>query len=163
MHITGDLGYNQLMMTTNPAKLSILIRKYREELGISQNTLERRAGLASGYVSHIERGDSAYRTPRLKTVRALADGLRLDNEKTATLMLAANFPEAAESLPGAPLEQRISERSVNEDRARSKDHKMEEAYVLIDALPSETSNVVAALHLEFGDHLEFAALSLIHI
>lgn len=54
--------------------LSTLIAKIRKEKNISKNALAKRAGVDTGYVAHIEKGD---RTPSQKTLKKICDCLEI--------------------------------------------------------------------------------------
>ncbi len=59
------------------------LRRFRRHQGLSQQSLGRRAGLSTEAISLLERG---LRTPRVTTLRLLADALRLrDDERDALL------------------------------------------------------------------------------
>lgn len=64
------------------------LRQLREAAGLSQEHLAERAGLSPRGISDPERG--ARTTPRLETVRMLADGLGLDECQQAELLAARN-------------------------------------------------------------------------
>jgi predicted ATPase/transcriptional regulator with XRE-family HTH domain len=77
-----------------------VLRHYRSAAGLSQERLAERTGLSVRGVSDLERG--ARRTPRLETVRRLADGLGLGPADRATLLRAARREEATPASPLAP-------------------------------------------------------------
>jgi predicted ATPase/DNA-binding XRE family transcriptional regulator len=62
------------------------LRRFREQAGVSQELLAERAGLSLRGISDLERG--ARTTPRLETVRMLADGLQLGEGGRAELLAA---------------------------------------------------------------------------
>lgn len=64
-----------------------LLRAYRLSAGLSQERLAERAGLSMRGISDLERG--ARTTPRLETVRMLAEGLELGADDRAALLKAA--------------------------------------------------------------------------
>ena len=72
------------------------LRRLRRRSGLSQETLAARAGLSPEAVSLLERGR---RSPRLTTMRLLAEGLSLPESDRSTLFASANFGEA--SVPAA--------------------------------------------------------------
>ena len=73
------------------------LRRLRKRSGLSQETLAARAGLSPEAVSLLERGR---RSPRMTTMRLLAEGLRLAEADRAALFAAANLHEpATPSLP----------------------------------------------------------------
>jgi transcriptional regulator with XRE-family HTH domain len=53
------------------------VRKLREERGLSQVELGRRAGLDNQTISDLERGVRGAKEPRVSTVQALADALQV--------------------------------------------------------------------------------------
>ncbi|MGB3305572.1 MAG: helix-turn-helix domain-containing protein [Thermomicrobiales bacterium] len=69
------------------APFGSLLRFYRVEAGLSQELLAERASLSSRGVSDLERG--VRQSPRLKTVRMLADALGLGPEDRIPLFRAA--------------------------------------------------------------------------
>jgi transcriptional regulator with XRE-family HTH domain len=66
------------------------LRRLRKRSGLSQETLAARAGLSPEAVSLLERGR---RSPRMTTMRLLAEGLRLADADRAALFAAANLHE----------------------------------------------------------------------
>jgi transcriptional regulator with XRE-family HTH domain len=65
-------------MSTNKSELGKRIRKYRKKLGISQDTLSKKAGLAFHTIAKIETG--ATPNPTVDTVRKIADALDIGVE-----------------------------------------------------------------------------------
>ncbi|CAN5726859.1 hypothetical protein BH23CHL5_BH23CHL5_09200 [soil metagenome] len=68
------------------------LRRYRTVAGLSQEALAEQSGLSVRGISDLERGERT--TPRLETVRMIADALAL-GEQDRTLLLAAARPEVA--------------------------------------------------------------------
>jgi predicted ATPase/transcriptional regulator with XRE-family HTH domain len=66
---------------------SILLKHYRQNAGLSQEALAARAGLSIRAISDLERGIN--RTPRFKTLEALAPILSLSAQQLALLRAAA--------------------------------------------------------------------------
>jgi transcriptional regulator with XRE-family HTH domain len=64
------------------------LRRLRKRSGLSQETLAARAGLSPEAVSLLERGR---RSPRMTTMRLLAEGLRLAEADRAALFAAATY------------------------------------------------------------------------
>ena len=81
------------MTTTDSMTFSALLRRLRLGAGLTQEALAERAGLSARAVSDLERDPE--RTPRLETVRLLADALELDPERRGQLLAAAR----AEGIP----------------------------------------------------------------
>lgn len=83
------------------------LRRFREAAALSQEALAERAGLSTRGISDIERGVRA--TPRLETVRRLAEGLGLNDSERRQLLAARNHdPEvptahAVHDLPALPI------------------------------------------------------------
>src|SRR5215212_1465464 len=75
------------MMGESQSSFSTLLRQFRSAAALSQEELAERAGLSRRGISDLERGASL--TPRLETVRLLADGLALTGEERAALVAAA--------------------------------------------------------------------------
>ncbi|MCO5217517.1 MAG: helix-turn-helix domain-containing protein [Thermomicrobiales bacterium] len=74
------------------------LRRLREQAGYSQEELAQRSGLSARGISDLERGVRT--TPRLETVRMLADGLALDEADLAELLAVRNIaPTDAPRLP----------------------------------------------------------------
>ncbi|HEV2461910.1 MAG TPA: helix-turn-helix domain-containing protein [Ktedonobacterales bacterium] len=74
-----------------------LLRRYREAAGLTQEKLAARAGLSARGISDLERGRR--QTPRLETVRLLAEALALPPRQRAFLEAAAR-PMAQAALGG---------------------------------------------------------------
>jgi len=74
------------------------LRRLRRRSGLSQETLAARAGLSPEAVSLLERGR---RSPRMTTMRLLAEGLRLPESDRSALFASVNFPEP--SVPSLPV------------------------------------------------------------
>jgi len=66
------------------------LRRLRRRSGLSQETLAARAGLSPEAVSLLERGR---RSPRMTTMRLLAEGLRLPESDRSALFASVNFHE----------------------------------------------------------------------
>ncbi len=66
-------------MSKEKPAISVNIKKYRERLGISQDTLSKRADVAFHTIAKIEAGSTA--DPRIDTVKKIADalGVKLDD------------------------------------------------------------------------------------
>ena len=94
------------------------LRRLRRRSGLSQETLAARAGLSPEAVSLLERGR---RSPRLTTMRLLAEGLRLHESDRSTLFASANFSEP--SVPSLP---------VFADRPSGRDAELRELAELIE-------------------------------
>ena len=71
------------------------LRRLRRRSGLSQETLAARAGLSPEAVSLLERGR---RSPRMTTMRLLAEGLRLPESDRSALFAAVNLHEPPTSL-----------------------------------------------------------------
>jgi predicted ATPase/DNA-binding XRE family transcriptional regulator len=74
------------------------LRRLRRRSGLSQETLAARAGLSPEAVSLLERGR---RSPRLTTMRLLAEGLRLPESDRSALFASVNLHEP--SIPSLPV------------------------------------------------------------
>lgn len=78
------------------------LRRFREAAALSQEDLAERAGLSLRGISDLERGVRT--TPRLETVRMLADGLGLDHAQRSALLAARNYTDhPPRSRPGQSL------------------------------------------------------------
>ena len=75
------------METRDPSRLADLVRRHRTAVALSQEALAERAGLSVRAISDLERG--VHRTPRLETVRLVADALGLNEADRAALLSAA--------------------------------------------------------------------------
>ncbi len=73
------------------------LRRLREAAALSQEELAERAGLSVRGVSDLERGVRT--TPRLETVRMLADGLGLDDDGRKELLNARKVARAPTHVP----------------------------------------------------------------
>jgi transcriptional regulator with XRE-family HTH domain len=60
-------------MSTHKSEVGKKIKKYRKKLGISQDTLSKKAGLAFHTIAKIETG--ATPNPTIDTVKKIADAL----------------------------------------------------------------------------------------
>lgn len=80
-----------------------LLRHERTLAALSQEELAERAGLSARGVSDLERG--IHRTPRLETVRMLADALALKDDRRRALIAAARAdePRAVATRPDSTL------------------------------------------------------------
>jgi predicted ATPase/transcriptional regulator with XRE-family HTH domain len=74
-----------------------MLRQLRIATALSEEALAEHAGVSVRAVSNLERG--VHRTPRLETVRLLADALRLDAAERAALIAAAHPDPAVVTLP----------------------------------------------------------------
>lgn len=69
-----------------PESFGEILRRYRWVAGLTQEELARESGLSSRAVSDIERGHTG--RPYARTIRMLADALKLDEDARARLMSA---------------------------------------------------------------------------
>ena len=60
-------------MSTHKSEIGRKIKKYRKKLGISQDTLSKKAGLAFHTIAKIETGSTP--NPTIETVKKIADAL----------------------------------------------------------------------------------------
>jgi predicted ATPase/DNA-binding XRE family transcriptional regulator len=84
------------------------LRRLRRRSGLSQETLAARAGLSPEAVSLLERGR---RSPRMTTMRLLAEGLRLPESDRSALFASVKPRE-----PSAPLLPVFTDRPIGRDR-----------------------------------------------
>ncbi len=75
------------MATRDAPRLSDLVRRHRTAAALSQEALAERAGLSVRALSDLERG--VHKTPRLETVRLVAEALGLPDADRADLLAAA--------------------------------------------------------------------------
>ena len=94
------------------------LRRLRRRSGLSQETLAARAGLSPEAVSLLERGR---RSPRLTTMRLLAEGLRLPESDRTALFASVNLHEP--STPSLP---------VFADRPIGRDSELQQVAELIE-------------------------------
>jgi predicted ATPase/transcriptional regulator with XRE-family HTH domain len=83
----GPVPVGPGMETRDPPRLDELVRRHRTAAALSQEELAERAGLSVRAISDLERG--VHRTPRLETVRLVADVFRLGEVDRAELLAAA--------------------------------------------------------------------------
>lgn len=83
---------------TESTRFSSLLKRYRQEAGLSQEDLAARAGLSTRAISDLERG--IYKAPRYDTLRLLTEALALSEPQQALLRAAAR-PEQASALEEA--------------------------------------------------------------
>ena len=74
-------------MSEHMTRFGDVLRRLRSTAALSQENLAERAGLSRKGISDLERG--ARHTPRLETVRQLADALALGKDDRAALLAAA--------------------------------------------------------------------------
>jgi predicted ATPase/transcriptional regulator with XRE-family HTH domain len=95
---------------TEQTSFRLLLKRYRQAAGLSQEALAARAGLSARAISDLERG--LYQRPRFDTLQLLLGALALSEPQQALLRAAAEpeqatgVPEAAPpapALPGLPL------------------------------------------------------------
>lgn len=88
-------------MNATTTAFGTVLRQFREAAGLSQERLAERAGLSLRGISDLERGVRT--TPRLETVRLLAEGLELDEQGAAELLASRNTTQvpAPEHVPVA--------------------------------------------------------------
>jgi predicted ATPase/transcriptional regulator with XRE-family HTH domain len=98
------------MKANGTARFGSLLRQHRLAAGLSQAELAERAGLSPDGVGALETGRRA--SPRLYTVRALADALSLAEDDRQRLFDAAHGAGTAEAAPAA------DSRSAESDRRR---------------------------------------------
>ena len=83
------------MERRSPSRVGELVRRRRLAAALSQEALAERAGLSARAVSDLERG--VHKSPRLESLRLLAEALGLDAAGRAELLAAAH-PQVA--IPG---------------------------------------------------------------
>ncbi|MCO5215962.1 MAG: helix-turn-helix domain-containing protein [Thermomicrobiales bacterium] len=88
------------MIQRSLSPFGICLRQFREEAALTQGELAERTGLSLRGISDLERGLRL--TPRLETVRMLADGLGLDRQGRAALVAARST--SSRGLSDSPLE-----------------------------------------------------------
>src|SRR4051794_9697100 len=80
-----------------------LLRRYRQEAGLTQEELAERANLSARAISELERGARQY--PYRTTIQLLATALKLTHEQLAAFEQAARRPiplKAAPEITGEP-------------------------------------------------------------
>jgi predicted ATPase/transcriptional regulator with XRE-family HTH domain len=86
---------------SDAATLGSLLRRYRERVGLTQEMLAERAGLAGSAIAALERGRR--QRPYPHTVQRLADALGLAEEERTVLHAAARAAPAPESGKAQPV------------------------------------------------------------
>lgn len=86
----------------DPGNFGKILRRYRWGAGLTQEELARQSGLSVRAVSDIERGHTS--RPYARTIRLLADALKLDEPARTRLMTAAHDGTDEESA-GEPQEE----------------------------------------------------------
>ena len=105
-------------------RFGILLKRYRQSAGLSQEALAERAGLSARAISDLERGVN--RSPRIATLELIIDALPLSSQQADLLKIAAHpdqsfLPgkEAPARLSGIPLPPaRLIGREVERSQAR---------------------------------------------
>jgi len=70
---------------------SSLVKRFREQRGLSQAALAKAAGVSDGYIGMIETGERGQK-PGRDTVLGIAQGLRLSERERNQLLAAASRP-----------------------------------------------------------------------
>jgi predicted ATPase/DNA-binding XRE family transcriptional regulator len=83
----SGIGQERAAVSDSPTSFGVLLRQLRSAASLSQEELAERAGLSVRGISDLERG--LRHTPRLETVRLLADALALREDERAALLAAA--------------------------------------------------------------------------
>ncbi|TWV41860.1 helix-turn-helix domain-containing protein [Streptomyces misionensis] len=112
-----------------------VLRRLRENAGLTQDELERRAGVSVSTIRGLETGKRG--NPRMTTVRQLADALALRSEEREELLRAA-VPERRGGGTDAASEAEAGEARAGEGRAS-------EAVVVPPAVPLPTPAAQGAL------------------
>jgi predicted ATPase/DNA-binding XRE family transcriptional regulator len=88
-------GGRTAVTAVEPAPFGVLLRRLRVAAGLTQEELAERSQVSERAIRHLERDGE--RTPRLQTVRLLAQALELGGEAQARLLAAARpvDPDAA--------------------------------------------------------------------
>src|SRR5579883_1742869 len=88
-------------MGANVASFGVLLRRYRQGAGLTQEALGERAGLSARGISDLERGVS--RAPQRETAARLADALALSPAARKQLLAARSRGEwPGEQMPPRP-------------------------------------------------------------
>lgn len=96
------------VVTEQPAEFAELLRRLRNEAGLTQEALAERAGVSPRSISDLERGIN--KTARRDTTRLLADALSLAGAARVTFETAARGSGEARATP--PGQRRVRTRSV---------------------------------------------------
>jgi predicted ATPase/transcriptional regulator with XRE-family HTH domain len=92
-------------MASDSTSFGPLLRLHRLRAGLTQEALAERAGLSTRGLQDLERG--VRQSPRLETLRLLADALELDATERAGLIAAARPEVASAPAPGAAARARV--------------------------------------------------------
>src|SRR5580765_7135838 len=83
-------------MTNNPSdNFGDLLRRYRQDAGLTQEELAERANLSARAISELERGARQY--PYRTTIQLLGSALALSHEQVTRLERAGRRPPAGSS------------------------------------------------------------------
>lgn len=155
------------MTPDDPLPIGDLVRKLRIAAALSQEELAERSGLSVRGLSDLERG--LRQTPRLESLRMLADALALDDATRGVLFAAARPPRAtvpprqerAASLPLLPTRLIGREREVAAIAAMLADPGVHLVTLVGPGGAGKThlARTVAALAAQFRDGSRFVDLS----
>ncbi|WP_350275541.1 BTAD domain-containing putative transcriptional regulator [Kribbella sp. HUAS MG21] len=84
-----------------PAQFGVLLRRLRQDAGVTQRELAVRAGLSAAAIRDLEQGRT--RAPKYSSIEALTTALALSADDAGRLHEAAKGPPAVESVDGGPL------------------------------------------------------------
>lgn len=106
-------------MADEATALGKLVKRMREQRGLSQNQLNKDSGLSGGYVSQLESGARGRRVGRDQVLK-LARGLRASMKETERLLQASGH---LDGLPAGSDQRPSFESFVNSEPMLTRDQK----------------------------------------
>jgi transcriptional regulator with XRE-family HTH domain len=148
-----ETGANQELSDQPNGAFAVTLRALREARAISQAELARRANLNSSYLSRLEKGAEGYRSPRLSTLRQIAEALGLSSAETIQLFRLGRPSQFGEDIEttAPPTLHEHGRQDVNR-------YDPGEGYILIRvSKPSNVRDVARAIAEKFPDDVRCAA------
>ena len=131
-------------MNDRRAAFGVLLRHFRRESGLLQETLAERAGMSVQTIGALERG--ARRYPYRETMTLLADALRLSAGDRVRLENAAVRPH----IPRRVLSGEVADDGPAPNGIHDSVSVLVESFASLHNLPSETSSLIGRQEVAAG-------------